>query len=121
MSRVRLEFLQWFGLLAAPLAWTVQLVAGTGVAAASCDGSGGVSVAPVAATLTGVGLAIAVAAEMSAFTVFRTLRAVDHDAPGPEGRLRFFALAALVGNLLFFVVILLSGVGTLAQLPCRQS
>ena len=45
MSRARLESLQWFGLLAAPLAWTAQLVAGYGVSAAACDGAGGVSVA----------------------------------------------------------------------------
>jgi hypothetical protein len=121
VSRARLELLQWFGLLAAPLAWTAQLVTGYGVAAAACDGAGGVSVAPVSATVTGAALAVAVAAQTAAIVLFRRLRAVDQDAPGPEGRLRFFALAALLGNVLFFVVILLGGVGTLVHLPCRQS
>ena len=37
----RLELLQWFGLLAAPLAWAVQLVVGFGVAEASCARAGG--------------------------------------------------------------------------------
>ena len=34
------EFMQWFGLLGAPLAWTVQLVLGFGVTEARC-GVGG--------------------------------------------------------------------------------
>ncbi len=121
MSRARLELLQWFGLLAAPLAWTVQLVTGYGVAAAACDGAGGVSVTHVSATVTGVALVVAVAAETAALALFRRMRAIDQDAPGPEGRLRFFALAAVLGNVLFFVAILLGGVGTLVHLPCHQS
>ena len=41
------EFMQWFGLLGAPLAWTVQLVVGFGVTEARCEPGGsrwGVSV-----------------------------------------------------------------------------
>jgi hypothetical protein len=35
--------------------------------------------------------------------------------------MRFFAVAALLGNVLFFVIILLSGVGAVVHLPCTQS
>lgn len=121
MSRARLELLQWFGLLAAPLAWAVQLVAGFGVANAACDGAGGISVTPYAVSFTAFALAIALAAEAAALVLFRALAAIEEDAPGPSGRLRFFAVAALLGNVLFFVVILLSGVGAVVHLPCTQS
>jgi putative copper export protein len=121
VSRTRLELLQWFGLLAAPLAWAVQLVAGFGVADAACDGAGGVAVTPYEVTLTAVALAVALLAEAAAVVLFRELAAVEDDAPGPAGRLRFFAVAALLGNVLFFVIILLSGVGSVIHLPCTQS
>jgi hypothetical protein len=121
VSRRRLELLQWFGLLGAPLAWTIQLVAGFGVADASCDGAGGISVTPFAVTLTAFALAVAVAAEAAAVVLFRSLEAIEADAPGPAGRLRFFAVAALLGNVLFFVIILLSGVGAVVHLPCSQA
>jgi hypothetical protein len=117
----RLELLQWFGLLAAPLAWAVQLVAGFGVADAACDGAGGVSVTPFVVTLTAFALAVTVLAEAAAAVLFRSLQAVEEDAEGPPGRLRFFAVAALLGNVLFFVIILLSGVGTVVHLPCTQA
>jgi hypothetical protein len=121
VSQGRLELLQWFGLLAAPLAWTLQLVAGFGVADVACDGAGGVSVTPVAVTLTAFALAVAIAAEAAAVVLLRSLAAVEQDAPGPAGRLRFFAVAALLGNVLFFVIIVLSGVGTIVHLPCTQA
>src|SRR5437867_3643725 len=60
----RLELLQWFGLLAAPLAWTVQLVVGFGVADASCARAGShwgidvesweIAITPAAANSPGV-------------------------------------------------------------------
>jgi hypothetical protein len=121
VSRGRLELLQWFGLLAAPLAWTGQLVAGFGVVDAACDGAGGGAVTPYELTLTLVALAVALAAEGAAVVLFRSLRGIEQDASGPAGRLRFFAVAALLGNVLFFVIILLSGVGAVVQLPCTQA
>jgi hypothetical protein len=113
--------LQWFGLLAAPLAWTVQLVAGFGVADAACDGAGGIGVTPSEVAVTTVALLVAVAAEAAAVLLFRSLADIDEDAAGPAGRLRFFAIAALLGNILFFTIILLSGVGAVVNLPCVQS
>ena len=41
MSRVRLELLQWFGLLAAPRAWALQLVVGFFLAEARCGATAG--------------------------------------------------------------------------------
>lgn len=120
----RLELLQWFGLLAAPLAWAVQLVAGFGVADASCARAGshwGIAVETWEIALTAAAATIAVCAEVSAAVLYRELRGVDDDAAGPRGRLRFFSVASLAGNVLFIGLIALTAVGVLSQLGCRQS
>lgn len=119
LSRTRLELLQWFGLLAAPLAWAAQVVVGVFAADGGC--ARGLAIGPWQVTLALLAGTIAVLAELAAFTLYRALQQVDKDAPGPHGRLRFFALAALLGNVLFFVIIVLDGVGTVYHLPCGQS
>jgi hypothetical protein len=120
----RLELLQWFGLLAAPLAWTVQLVAGIGIAGASCAPAGsrwGISVAAWQIAIAAAAGTVAVCAELSAATLYRELREVEDDAPGPRGRLHFFSVAALVGNVLFMALITLTAVGVLSHVGCRQA
>ena len=120
----RLELLQWFSLLAAPLAWTVQLVAGFGVADASCARAGsrwGIDVETWEIALTAAAATVAVCAEVSAFALYRELRDVHDDAPGPRGRLHFFSVASLFGNVLFMGLIALTAVGVLSHLECRQS
>jgi hypothetical protein len=124
MTLRRLELLQWFGLLAAPLAWTVQLVFGFGVADASCARAGRDRVIDVEAweiALTAAAATVAVCAELSALTLYRELRDVEDDAPGPRGRLHFFSVAALIGNVLFLALIALTAVGVLTHLECRQA
>jgi len=123
MSLRRLELLQWFGLLAAPLAWTVQLVVGFGAADANCARAGsrwGISVEGWMIGLTAAAATVAVCAELSAAALFRELRDVEDDAPGPRGRLHFFSVAALVGNVLFIGLIVLTAFGVLSHLGCRQ-
>ena len=121
---MRLELLQWFALLAAPAAWTVQLVFGYGVMQAKCGAAGtqwDLDRNVIEAALTAGALAIAVAAEVAAVVTYRQLHSVHRDAPGPRGRQHFLAVAALVGNVLFFTGIALNGVGVLAHAACRQS
>jgi hypothetical protein len=120
----RFELLQWFALLAAPLAWAVQLVVGFGVADANCARAGsrwGISVDTWMIALAAAAGTVAVCAEISAVTLYRDLRNVDEDAPGPEGRLHFFSVAALVGNVLFMALITLTAFGSLYHTQCRQS
>jgi hypothetical protein len=120
----RLELLQWFGLLAAPLAWTVQLVVGFGIADASCSPAGsrwGIAVETWQIALTAAAATVAICAELSALTLYRELRGVDDDAPGPRGRLHFFSVASLIGNVLFIGLIALTAVGVLTHLECRQA
>jgi hypothetical protein len=124
MTLRRLEFLQWFGLLAAPLAWTVQLVVGFGVADAYCAPAArrwGIDVETWEIAVTAVAAVVAVSAELSAFTLYRELRGVHDDAPGPRGRLHFFSVASLIGNVLFMALITLTAVGVLSHLECRQA
>jgi hypothetical protein len=121
VTRSRLELLQWYALLGGPLAWATQHVVGYFVS----DGACSVAHVPAPATfeilLALFAGAAVLAAEGAAFLVFRETSSVPEDAPGPYGRLRFFAEAALLGNVLFFVIVVLDGVGTVYHLPCRLS
>jgi hypothetical protein len=124
MTRNRLEFLQWFSLFAGPLAWATEHVVGYFISDAACNVAGvqwgldGAAWEAVLAVLTG---AVVITAWLAAFVTFRETRTVDKDEPGPLGRIHFFAQAALLGNVLFFVIVVLDGVGTVHDLPCRQS
>ena len=118
------EFLQWFGLFGAALTWTVQLVVGFGVTVARCGPANavlGVDDKAWELTLTGTGIALALLAEAAALNILWQTRNVDYGGPPPEGRRHFFALAASIGNVLFLVVIVLSGTGAVFHQPCTQS
>jgi hypothetical protein len=119
----RLELLQWYGLLGAALAWTVQLVLGFGVTIASCSTGGdfGLPYDTWQVVLAAVAFMFAAVGEGAAVSVFLATRAVEHDGPPPDGRRRFFASAAMVGNVLFLMIILLSAIGLLSHSPCQQS
>jgi hypothetical protein len=134
MSTRRLSVLQWIGVVAAPLAWASQHVVGYGTGEARCS---------VAGTSWGIGydgwqLAIMASAgvlillsEAAAVTVFVATRETNYgDGPPGDGRwggavpysrLHFFATAAMVANLLFFTVILMSGLGSVLSTLCAQS
>ena len=118
------DFLQWFGLFGAALTWAVQLVVGFGITVARCGAANevlGVEVKPWEITLMVVGIALALLAEAAALSVLWETRNVDYGGPAPEGRRHFFALAASIGNLLFLVIIVLSGTGAIVHEPCMQS
>jgi hypothetical protein len=119
-----LEFLQWFGLGGAALVWASQHVLGVGTTLARCGAGGvhyGIGLHTWELTAGLVALAFALAAEAAAVTVVLRTRDADYDGPPPDGRRHFFALAAMVGNLLFIVIILLSSLSDLAYDPCRGS
>ncbi len=71
--------------------------------------------------LMGTGIALALLAEAAALNILWQTRNVDYGGPPPEGRRHFFALAASIGNVLFLVVIVLSGTGAVFHQPCTQS
>jgi hypothetical protein len=118
------EFLQWFGLLGAPLAWTVQLVLGFGVADARCEpGSArwGIGVDTWEISLMAAAGVVVLLAEFSAVALYLETRDVAYDGPPPVGRRRFFVTASSLGNLLFLAIILMSGVAAVYHTPCQQS
>ena len=116
MSRTRLEILQWYALFAGPWAWAVQHVLLFEVGNAHCAPNvahWGVPVIWLEVAITaGCGAAV-LAAEGAALVVFRATSAVERFAPGPQGRIRFFAQAALLGNVLFLVIVALDATGSL--------
>jgi hypothetical protein len=120
MTRARLEALQWYALLGGALAWTTEHVLGYFVSDGGCTGH--VAHAGLwGALLTVVGVLAVSGAQAAAITVYRATSTVGHDAPGPEGRLHFFAVAALVGNVLFLMLVGLDGLGSLTHLQCAQA
>jgi hypothetical protein len=124
MRLARAESLQWFGLFGAALIWTLQLVIGFGLTVARCSAGGvrwGIDLHTWEILLMAIGAAVAVSGEAAALSVFLALRDVEHDGPPPLGRRHFFAAGAAVGNVLFIVIILLSGIGVIVHSPCHQA
>ena len=122
MSARRLELLQWFGLLAAPCAWAIHLVVGLYLAEAHCEATHwDAGWAPTQIALTSAAALVALLAEAAALSVYRDLRRTGVDAAGPRGRQHFFAVGGLVGNILFFVAILLTGITVVATQSCREA
>jgi hypothetical protein len=118
------EFISWFGLFGAALAWTIQLVVGFGTTVANCSAAGRVWGIDVDAweigLMVGAGLVVLLA-EAAAVYVFVETRQLYHEDPPPWGRRHFFASAAMLGNVLFFVAILLSGLSVIYLQGCRGS
>jgi hypothetical protein len=125
MRAMRPELLQWYGLFGAGLAWTAQLIVGFGVAYADCGTRAashwGIDLVTWEIVLMVVGGLFAVVAEAAAINVLLGTRTIHYDGPPPDGRRHFFAYGAALGNVLFIVAILLSGVSVLSNSGCRPA
>jgi hypothetical protein len=105
----------WLGLLAAPAAWTAQLVFGYGAEEADCAaGSGGwdFSSHTVNALLFAAAGAAALAGLAAALW---SLRSAEHDA---RGRVAFMAFGGVLVSSLFGVLVVMTGIGVLSLEPC---
>jgi hypothetical protein len=124
MTLRRLAVLQWVGLGLGGAAWVVQLVTGYGLTEAECSTAGSRWDISGDAWQTGLMLAavaFVLLAQTAAVTVLvRTSDVSFEDAP-PSGRVRFFAIAAVLANLLFLTIVLLSGIGAIANIACRPA
>jgi hypothetical protein len=120
----RIELLQWFGLFGGAAAWTLQHLGLFAVAVARCNSGSaqwGIDATAWKLALTlGAGV-VAVGAELAAGATWRRTRGAGESDPPPTGRLHFFALCAVVGNVLFLGAIVLDGVGSLYWHPCGQA
>lgn len=125
MSRARtLGLLQWVGVLVAPLAWWGQHVIGQAAAQASC------SVANARWHLSNdawqIGLLagsvlLILASGAAAVAVYLGTRESSYQSPPPPGRMQLFAIGAMVTDFLMLVIVLLDGIATVVDVPCRQS
>jgi hypothetical protein len=124
MSIRRLSYLQWFGMLAGGSLWFAEYLAGIGASEAVCNPASarwGVPHDAVQLSLAIVAGVVVLAAEAAAIVVFRATRGADEQGPPPESRLYFFAVAAMAGNLVFLMIIVLTGIGTLVNPVCHQA
>jgi hypothetical protein len=119
-ERLPIERLVWFGVLGGPVAWVLSLLIGVEASDAAC------SVVGVPASLDAWSLGIAIAgglvaaaAEIAAVVVFRATRDSGHELPA--SRIHFLSVIGMTVSLLFFVLILMSGLGSFALPECVQS
>lgn len=124
MSIRRLSQLQWIGFLAGGLIWFPEFLAGIGASEAVCNPGSSRWNVPHDAVQLGLMLlaALVVSGALAASAVvFRATRDVEEQDPPPHGRLHFFAAASLAGNVIFLVIILLTGIGTIVDRTCHQA
>jgi hypothetical protein len=124
MTLRRLELLQWFGFVFGGVMWFVLFLAGVGASVAACNPAGqrwGIPHDPVQIALLTAGLLALAAAEAAAVTVFRATRQAEEEGPPPESRMRFFAIGAMAGDAVFFVILVLSEVATIVTRACHQA
>jgi hypothetical protein len=116
-----LEALQWFGLLAGPLAYAAEQLVGLGATFARCNPAG-LGLDPHVYQLTAAAIAAAViaAGEAAALLAFLATREVHYEDDPPPGRIRFLSTAGLVVGPIFLTLVLLNGLGALYDGPCRQ-
>jgi hypothetical protein len=120
----RLEVLQWFGLLAGAVMWGAAHVIGYGTTEAACNSAGsrwGIDLHVWEGLINGAAGVISLGAALAAVAVIVLTRDVSYEDGPPVGRARFFAIAALVANVLFIAMIALYSAGSIANAPCRQA
>lgn len=124
MSIERLSKLQWYGFLTGGLFWFAAFLAGTGESQARCNpasGRWGLPHDTIELALTVVAALVVASAGVASFIVFRATQDVEEQDGPPHGRIHFFATASLLGNLIFFVIILLTGTATIVDRMCHQA
>jgi mono/diheme cytochrome c family protein len=110
MSLRRLSVLQWLGCScsAAVAASSSPRRASRMAVCNRAPRSGEFAKRPVVARARPRRVAIVLAAEAAAFLVFRATRGTEEQDPRPQGRLHFFATAALAANFIFLMIIVLT-------------
>lgn len=124
MSIRRLSQLQWIGFLVGGPVWFVEFLAGIGSSEAVCNpasGRWGVPHDAVQLALMAVAALCVVVALAASVIVFRETYEVEEQAPPPQGRIHFFSAASIGGNVIFLVIILLTGIGTIVDRTCHQA
>jgi hypothetical protein len=121
MTLRRLGMLQWFALGAGLAALTAQHLLGFAVTEAECSRAGaahGISNDTWQLGLMVTAALVVIAAGAAAVAVLRGTRGSSYEDEPAVGRIRFFAIAALVTNTLFLAIVLLDGIAATASLGC---
>ena len=124
MSVKSLAVLQWLGLLAGAAAWAGQLVVGFGITQAECGAAGsgwGIGNDVWQAALLAASVLAILVAEAAAVTVVVRTSGTSYEGAPPAGRVRFFAIAAMAANVIFLMIVVLSGTASIANVACRQA
>jgi heme/copper-type cytochrome/quinol oxidase subunit 2 len=122
MTLRRLGVLQWVGLLLGAVVWFAQHIAGWGLTEAACDSADfNISHDLWQGVAAAVSIALILAAGAAATMVLFRTRGVTYEDDPPAGRLRFLAIAAVVANVIFLVIILLDGTAAIVNTACRQA
>ena len=122
----------WFGLLAAPIAWSDQLMVDYALIAHSCFPATMMRDVPLFASARGIvlgvsalaiivgiaGLVVAVRAYARIGGHHESDRQQFHNAPVAEGRARFMALMGILASSLFLGGIVLHTLGIVMLAPC---
>jgi hypothetical protein len=122
MTVRRLAVLQWAGLLAGAAAWACAHIVGYGIAQAECGANDwGINNDVWQGSLLGASALLVVLAEAAALTVLVRTRGASYEDAPPVGRIRFFAIAAAVANVIFLAMLSLDLAGNLVDIACRQA
>jgi hypothetical protein len=109
----------WLGVFGAAAAWAVQLVVGFALTQAACGEAGwDTNMDTWTALVTGAAALVAIASGLSAVLTFRATR--DAGSEPPRGRIRFLAVIGMTITPLFLAMILMSGLGAVVLVQCRQ-
>lgn len=123
MTLRRLEYLQWFGFVAGGTVWFGSFLAGLWTSAAVCNAGSahwGVPLDTVELAIGALALLCLAASEVAAIAVYRATRTVEEEAP-PPARMKFFAIGAMAGNVLFAMIIILSTLAAVVDRACHQA
>jgi hypothetical protein len=113
----------WVGVWAAPVAWALQHAAGVMFGLAQCNPNGqrwNVPLKTWDVLVAGGCAVVAIAGIVAAIMAFRGT-SDRSEAPPPGSRIHFMAAMALTIGPLFLAIIVLNGLGTGLNDPCRQS
>ena len=124
MTRPVHPALPWIGVIAAPLAWVVQLIAGYAFQEAGCAPVSGMPVLDVDTEpwIAAISIVAIVAAVVGIAASLVTLRAAtEHAEADPRGRVAFMGDVGVLVSVIFLAVIVLGAVALPALDACEPA